>query len=430
MIDSRATRSAEAPRVSADLLGVRDDQRMRTPRPRIALPGFESDAAHGPAVPHAIPEIMELLRALSSSSSVRGGLKVIAQRLHEMTGMVVLVEDLPGTTRCVEPEAGSTGLGLPNWRAQPALEHARALRDGDWLLVGVRPDDALLGAVCVLDPGHDVGVELVSLVEAAAAVFAFLLSKDLAVAEMEARVWAGLASELLDDPSRDIARRHAAALGHSLDNPHRVVAIDLLAHRAGAVEAAVRRVSPHLHMNDVLLTTRGSLLLLLVSEDVDWTHFSALLAQELASPPRIGVGRPRAIELIRESLAEAELALRMSTTGVVEVDDLGVLGLLAADADPTRLQRLVDRSIGSLVAYDEAHRSELVATLAAYLQCHYGIETTARILFVHSNTVKYRIRQISELLLVDLHDPDTRFNLDLACRAHQVLEVLARKIPQ
>ena len=298
------------------------------------------------------------------------------------------------------------------------------------MLAAVRPHDTLLGAICVFDPAHEIDVEVASLVEAAAAVFGFLLSKDLAVAEMEGKVWADLASELLDDPMRASSRRHAAALGHSLDIPHRVVAIDLSAHRVGAVEAAVRRVAPLLCMTDVLLTTRESRLLMLVSDEVDWTHFGALLAQELVSPHRVGVGRPRPIEAIRESLGEAELALRMCTTGVVEVDDLGVLGLLAADADPARLRRLVDRWIGSLVAYDEAHNGELVGTLGAYLQSHGGIESTARILFVHSSTVKYRIRRISELLRIDLNDPDTRFNLDLACRAHQVLDLLSRKSPQ
>jgi DNA-binding PucR family transcriptional regulator len=38
-------------------------------------------------------------------------------------------------------------------------------------------------------------------------------------------------------------------------------------------------------------------------------------------------------------------------------------------------------------------------------------------LHLHRNAVGYRIRQIRERLNVDLHDPDQRLALQLACRS-------------
>lgn len=430
MIDSAAIHATEAAAVST--AGFKDYEPTATsvgPYQR-ALDGRDADGASQSSVLHAVPEILDLMRGVSASSSAREGSEVLARQLHDRLNAIVLIEDVSGTTRHVVPTSASSDLAAPDWRRSPHVEHARATREGNWLIAAAKAHEVSLGAICIFDPANQLGVDAACLVEAAAAVAGFLLFKDIAVAEMEAKVWADFASELLDNPARASVRRHAATLGHTLEPTHRVVAIDLAGYRAGAVEAAVRRVAPRFLMTDLLLTTRESHLLLLVWQDVDWSHFGAMLAQELETPPRIGVGRARSVELIQESLGEAELALRMSSTGVVEVDDLGVLGLLAADADPSRLLRLVDRWIGTLVSYDAAHHGELVATLGAYLQSHGGIETTARTLYVHSSTVKYRIRRISELLRVDLSDSETWFNLDLACRAQHVLERLARKTPQ
>jgi DNA-binding PucR family transcriptional regulator len=45
---------------------------------------------------------------------------------------------------------------------------------------------------------------------------------------------------------------------------------------------------------------------------------------------------------------------------------------------------------------------------------------------VHRNTLKYRLQRIRDIAGCDLSDPPTRFNLQLATRAWQVLKGLGR----
>jgi hypothetical protein len=45
-------------------------------------------------------------------------------------------------------------------------------------------------------------------------------------------------------------------------------------------------------------------------------------------------------------------------------------------------------------------------------------------LSTHRNTVKYRLQRIRDISGLDIADPDTRFNLQLATRAGQTLNAL------
>ncbi len=58
-----------------------------------------------------------------------------------------------------------------------------------------------------------------------------------------------------------------------------------------------------------------------------------------------------------------------------------------------------------------------IRTLAAYLDEQGSIVKTAQKLHLHRNAVANRLRNITELLDIDLEDPDQRLVLQLACRA-------------
>lgn len=58
--------------------------------------------------------------------------------------------------------------------------------------------------------------------------------------------------------------------------------------------------------------------------------------------------------------------------------------------------------------------TELLSTLKAYLECGRSLEATSKVLFVHANTVRYRLRRIQETLGEDATDPRTAFVLQIA----------------
>jgi purine catabolism regulator len=68
----------------------------------------------------------------------------------------------------------------------------------------------------------------------------------------------------------------------------------------------------------------------------------------------------------------------------------------------------------TLADYDKRTGSDLVATLKAYLDNERNVSKTADALFMHRNSIKYRLEKIESLLTSDLNDPDNRLLLHLA----------------
>ena len=61
-----------------------------------------------------------------------------------------------------------------------------------------------------------------------------------------------------------------------------------------------------------------------------------------------------------------------------------------------------------------SNSSELLETLTTYLESGRSLETTARSLFVHPNTVRYRLKRISEIIGWDATGAREAFILQVA----------------
>jgi hypothetical protein len=70
--------------------------------------------------------------------------------------------------------------------------------------------------------------------------------------------------------------------------------------------------------------------------------------------------------------------------------------------------------------------SDDLVTLEAYLRSGCRKSKTAELLYVHLNTVKYRLAQISQRLGADLDDPEVAFRLDLSLRVLKFLNLQGR----
>ncbi|HWK23000.1 MAG TPA: PucR family transcriptional regulator ligand-binding domain-containing protein [Ureibacillus sp.] len=92
--------------------------------------------------------------------------------------------------------------------------------------------------------------------------------------------------------------------------------------------------------------------------------------------------------------------------------------------DLTNYHRMVFKAFSSLPGEEQ---KILFETLNEYLECHCQISETAKRLYVHRNTVIYRIEKCSTLLQKDLKDPEVTLQLRLALRIrnHLLIEQLA-----
>src|SRR4051812_49793067 len=98
--------------------------------------------------------------------------------------------------------------------------------------------------------------------------------------------------------------------------------------------------------------------------------------------------------------------------------------MLADGAHGGGVEQFALRGLGPLLDYDDRRNADLVESLSLYLECGRSLDTAAKALSVHRSTLKYRLQRIGEISGLDLSDPDTSFNMQLAIRAWHTLTAL------
>ena len=74
-----------------------------------------------------------------------------------------------------------------------------------------------------------------------------------------------------------------------------------------------------------------------------------------------------------------------------------------------------------LIDYDEQNQSELVDVLKCYLDHDGSVNRTAEELFVHRNTINYKLNKIKDILNIDLASLETRMELMLALALKEIM---------
>jgi len=131
---------------------------------------------------------------------------------------------------------------------------------------------------------------------------------------------------------------------------------------------------------------------------------------------------------IAQGFRQAYFALRLGATAAVPhtvVDsgaagDLGIYRLLYPLWQSDDLEAFAGEVLGGLLAYDEKRGGGLVQTLEAYLDLGGGMQEIADRLYIHRNSLIYRLRRIEELTGRILADPHDRLLLHLALKVRQM----------
>jgi sugar diacid utilization regulator len=103
--------------------------------------------------------------------------------------------------------------------------------------------------------------------------------------------------------------------------------------------------------------------------------------------------------------------------------------LLPYMSDPGELQRFYRETVRPLVAYDEQYETDLLGTLATFLECDANVNATAARLITHRHTVRYRFERVRELTGLDVQSTDGREKLSLGLKAMRVLGIAAPRGP-
>jgi DNA-binding PucR family transcriptional regulator len=103
--------------------------------------------------------------------------------------------------------------------------------------------------------------------------------------------------------------------------------------------------------------------------------------------------------------------------------------LLPYMRDPAELRRFYDETVRPLAAYDDQYETDLLGTLATFLECDANVNATAARLFTHRHTIRYRFERVRELTGLDVSSTDGREKLSLGLKAMRVLGIARPRGP-
>jgi DNA-binding PucR family transcriptional regulator len=179
----------------------------------------------------------------------------------------------------------------------------------------------------------------------------------------------------------------------------------------------------------------GEVVLLIPDADGDTSRrVAAAVLRELEaglSGFAFALGRSRRVQNpldFQRAFNEALLALNVVEGDAERVelayDETGTYQLLLPYMrDPAELKRFYRETVRPLVVYDEQYETDLLGTLATFLDCDANVNATAARLITHRHTIRYRFERVRELTGLDVSSTDGREKLSLGLKAMRVLGV-------
>ena len=351
-----------------------------------------------------------------------GSFTELAETVAELVGRPVAIRDAQGAVLAASD-------GVPATRQAPQV--VRPIRAGD----------ATHGEVVMWADGVDLLPHELTTMEHAATVAAMAIAQERSMLASEQRHRTLLLMQLVSHRPIDRAEiaRWATAMGWDMDRARAVVLVELCDGEgervAGRRAARTRTASSGWRRTPcpsqpIVWALRSGIALLVeprpslgrVTRDLH----AALLRARVAEGVMVAAGGvAEDVDALGRSYEEAAstLALGRELSGrdfVLEHEELGVYRLLSRlPLDELRRHRA--EAIGPLLEYDRDHNGSLVHTLEVFLRCERNRVKAAEELFIHYNTLRYRLGQIDQLTGGLSGDSTARLNLELALCAHRLV---------
>jgi hypothetical protein len=392
---------------------------------------------------------------LSRTALDAPGMEPLAERLADLIARPVMVLD-----SALRPLASARWPeGQPP--TQSWLRRGRLAEPGDRGAAGETADQPVVtpiavgthfgGYLAVLPGGASLDVLDVRAIEHAAGIFALEMLREQSAYEVESRLKGDVLQDLFTGSYRD--EEEAAGLlrrlGYTLPGAYRVARVEAAA-APGDRDALPARWQEEMQgpqsrlysaLNEVCAKVlgvaavapwRSGFLLLLpalnpegdfqVAQEL-FGHFRAV-GEQVRPGLRLSLclgSAVGAVGALGQSLEEAERALAVART--LEIVDrplafehLGVYRVLLGPNNARDRRDFVDEALGSVVRYDMEHGTDLVDTLRAWVDADYNVGEAASRMYVHANTLKYRLKRIRTLVGGDPSRGELRLQVELALK--------------
>lgn len=348
----------------------------------------------------------EVYRTLTAMVLQNSGIQAVADNIAGLLAAPVAVMDNEGEIIVSSPSGHSWDLSREPLEWSLNLDRRNVAK----LLVEKRE----------LDEMEKVAIEQARL------VLALELMRSKIVTDTELRLRGNFIDELmtLPVPPRHEIEQRGRKLGINVEHLWEVAVIEgdwgdngeLLARRLEE-EARARRVAPHVEFRSSrAVLFLPSMEIKRIEDSRNKVKSWAETLEEWAGDKslgfplgRIGLGGQKHLWEIYQSYNEARRALNVSglmgqdkpVAGYEEVEIYDLLGQAMEHAD---FESLFNRKLGRLKQYDEEHNSDLMRTFLFYLESRGSLIDTAARLFIHRNSVKYRLERIRDITGFELGD--------------------------
>jgi purine catabolism regulator len=408
---------------------------------------------------------IQLYSQLSAMSREGRGLAAMTEVMSKLTGNIVAVQDKRLEIQAISWPSNTTinrkALieSLQQREALPPVlrnrKAAAKARQSYWqqllpvdeasepmgrLLSPIISGDRARGYLSIIGPAGELDLLDSLTVEHGAAACALEMAKAKAVSEAKKALRGDFLEGLLAGslPRKEIERLEGR-LDHNTQEPHAVMVVNW----AGKDKPSLRRLETAVHWvlsnhpRPALVHIYGNQHLVIfqalkspedmesaqqlgrrIREQTEAEFPGAIIVGGLSGPAPTLADWPTAYQ---QALQAMELSERLSLTNqFVEFNSLGIYRLLYDLEDQPQVRQFTDEILLPLAEYDAQNRGSLVKTVEAYFDHHGNISQTAESLFVHRNTLLYRMERIQELTGLQLDQANMRLALHLSLKLWQL----------
>ncbi len=407
----------------------------------------------------------QLYRQLSAMSREGQGLAAMTEVMSKLTGNIVAVQDKRLEIQAISWPSNSTinREALTQALQQrdtlpPVLRNRKAAaksRQSIWqqllplddlspslgrLLSPIISGDRARGYLSVIGPVGELDMFDSLTVEHGAAACALEMAKTKAVNEAKKSLRGDFLEGLLAGtlPKKEIERLEGR-LDHNTKEPHAIMVVGWM----GINRPSLRRMETSVHWvlsnhpRPALVHFFGNQYLVIFQalknpDDMESAHQLGRRIHEqiglefpestivggISGPAKTLADWPMMYE---QALQAMQLGERLKLTNqFVEFSSLGIYRLLYDLEELPEVRQFTTEVIGPLIEYDSQNRGSLVKTVEAYFDHHGNISQTAESLFVHRNTLLYRMERIEELTNMNLDQSNMRLALHLSLKLWQL----------
>lgn len=116
------------------------------------------------------------------------------------------------------------------------------------------------------------------------------------------------------------------------------------------------------------------------------------------------------------------IAARCLNQPLINYSELGIIEFLLGMRPVERLRAYYCEVLDPLIQYDNLNGAALLSTLTVYFANNRSIEKTADELYIHRNTLKYRLQKIEDILKRDLNDVNDITIISICLKIEQLMQ--------